>query len=53
MSKPSKDQVKNISPRLSGDQKWAEYVDWFWTKPGMKESYNMIAMGFAAGARHE
>lgn len=49
----NKEDVKNISPKLSRNRKWAEYVDWFWTKPGMKENYSMIAMGFEMGSRHE
>lgn len=47
----TKEQVKNISPKLSGNEKWAKYVDWFWTKPGFKEQASFLALGFEMGSR--
>lgn len=47
----TKDEAKNISPSLSINWKWHQYVDSFWDNPGWREHVSFIALGFDAGLR--
>jgi len=51
MATMTKKDIKRISPKLMNNKRWHEYVDWFWTKPGFKENYSWLALGFEMGNR--
>jgi len=50
----TKDEIKNISPKLSKNPDWAGYVEFSWFRfSNLGVNWNDIALGFEAAARPE